>query len=355
VTKASGGGLTVAVTGPLPNRPTTSPSAARVWGVLLAMIVLLWCSARSSPPSSRSSRRSSPWATAIGIIGLFEPRARHAVDSRSSTLLIGLGVGVDYALFIVTRHRQGLVAARRGVVIINAVNTSGRAVSSPGSSCASPCSACRPRSELPLRIGGGRRHRRAHPWVAPSPSCRRCGIHRAKVMSRNRKKYLTEGRHPGRGSDSKGFWPNWADRVQKYPGAVAGVALIIIVAIALPFFSLQLARPDQGTDPAGTPTRVASTCSPRGSGRASRAARAGDRGAAESRPRAGEGRGRRRQQPGVVQNSPPTTVYIPNKTGDGYVALTTVYRPRRPQDKATTDLVNHLGATRFQQAVGNAA
>ena len=44
-------------------------------------------------------------------------------------LLIGLGVGVDYALFIVTRHRQGLVAGRDSSrSIINAVNTSGRAV-----------------------------------------------------------------------------------------------------------------------------------------------------------------------------------------------------------------------------------
>jgi putative drug exporter of the RND superfamily len=38
-------------------------------------------------------------------------------------------VGVDYALFIVTRHRQGLVAGRDvESSIINAVNTSGRAV-----------------------------------------------------------------------------------------------------------------------------------------------------------------------------------------------------------------------------------
>ena len=43
--------------------------------------------------------------------------------------LIGLGVGVDYALFIVTRHRQGLIAGNDTEdSIINAVNTSGRAV-----------------------------------------------------------------------------------------------------------------------------------------------------------------------------------------------------------------------------------
>ena len=42
------------------------------------------------------------------------------------------------------------------------------------------------------------------------------------------------------------------------------------------------------------------------------------------------------KQPGVDQSTPPTTQYIPNKTGDGYVALTTVYPTTSPQDAATT-------------------
>src|SRR4029079_8835918 len=44
-------------------------------------------------------------------------------------MLIGLGVGIDYALFIVTRHRRGL---KRGLSVAesveNAVSTTGRAV-----------------------------------------------------------------------------------------------------------------------------------------------------------------------------------------------------------------------------------
>ncbi len=48
--------------------------------------------------------------------------------------LIGLGVGIDYALFIVTRCRQGL---KRGLspedAIVTAINTSGRAVLFAGS------------------------------------------------------------------------------------------------------------------------------------------------------------------------------------------------------------------------------
>ena len=67
--------------------------------------------------------------TAIGVIGLLSHVLGMPSISPELMLLIGLGVGVDYALFIVTRHRQGLVAGRDvESSIVNAVNTSGRAV-----------------------------------------------------------------------------------------------------------------------------------------------------------------------------------------------------------------------------------
>ena len=90
-----------------------------------------------------------------------------------------------------------------------------------------------------------------------------------KVMSRKQKRNLAENGPRIIGTDSKGFWPNWADRVQKHPVLSAGAALIIIVAIALPFFSLQLGSADQGTDPSGTPTRVAFDMLSKGFGPAS--------------------------------------------------------------------------------------
>jgi len=47
----------------------------------------------------------------------------------SMVAMIGLGVGIDYALFIVTRYREGLVAGLSVEdAVVNSVNTSGRAV-----------------------------------------------------------------------------------------------------------------------------------------------------------------------------------------------------------------------------------
>ena len=49
--------------------------------------------------------------------------------SNQLALLIGLGVGVDYALFIVTRYRQGVLRGLSGEeAVIQSLDTSGRAV-----------------------------------------------------------------------------------------------------------------------------------------------------------------------------------------------------------------------------------
>ena len=165
-----------------------------------------------------------------------------------------------------------------------------------------------------------------------------------KVMSRKQKRNLAENGPRIVGADSKGFWPNWADRVQRYPWLSAGVALIIIVAIALPFFSLQLGSADQGTDPTGTPTRVAFDMLSKGFG-------PGFNGPLElvavvpdkPDPVITKVVDAVAKQPGVVHSPLPTPLYIPSKTGNGYVVLTNVYPTTSPQDAATTNLVNHFG------------
>ena len=49
--------------------------------------------------------------------------------SSQLSMLIGLGVGVDYALFIVTRYRQGMLRGlSREDAVLEALDTSGRAV-----------------------------------------------------------------------------------------------------------------------------------------------------------------------------------------------------------------------------------
>ncbi len=356
-TKTSGDGLTVAVTGPLAEQANDQSFSSTGLGVLLALIVLLLVFGSIFAALLPILSALLALGTAIGVIGLLSHLLAMPSISPELTLLIGLGVGVDYALFIVTRHRQGLVAGRDvESSIINAVNTSGRAVLFAGIIV---CIALLGMFALGVSFLYGLAVAAAIGVALTMVAAltllpAMLGFIGPKVMSRKQKRNLAENGPRVIGSDSKGFWPKWADLVQRHPVLSAGSALIIIVAIALPFFSLQLGSADQGTDPAGTPTRVAFDMLTKGFG-------PGFTGPLElvtvvpqnPDPALEKVVDAVAQQPGVVQSTPPTTTYIPNKkTGEGYVALTTVYPTTAPQDAATTDLVNHLRDTTVPQAVG---
>ena len=349
VTRTSGDGLTVAVTGPLAENANNQSFSSTGLGVLLALIVLLLVFGSFYAAILPILSALFALGTAVGVIGLLSHGIGMPSISPELTLLIGLGVGVDYALFIVTRHRQGLVAGRDiESSIVNAVNTSGRAVLFAGIIV---CIALLGMFALGVSFLYGLAVAAAIGVALTMVAAltllpAMLGFIGPKVMSRKQKRNLAENGPRVVGADSKGFWPKWADRVQRYPWVSAGVALIIIVAIALPFFSLQLGSADQGTDPAGTPTRVAFDMLSKGFG-------PGFNGPLElvavvpanPAPRDHKVVDAVAGQPGVVQSPRPKPIYIPSKTGNGYVVLTNVYPTTSPQDAATTDLVNHLRAT----------
>jgi RND superfamily putative drug exporter len=154
------------------------------------------------------------------------------------------------------------------------------------------------------------------------------------------------------GADNKGFWPNWADRVQRYPWLSAGLALVVIVVLALPFFSLRLGSADQGTDPAGTPTRVAFDTLSKGFGPGFNGplilvsvVQPDQRGVIDTVVHDVS------QQSDVAKVAAP--LFIPSKSGNGDVMLLNVYPKTAPQDVATTDLVNHLRSDTLPQATAN--
>ncbi len=68
-------------------------------------------------------------AAAISVVGALSNSISMASFTQQLCILIGLGVGIDYSLFILTRTRTGL---RRGLstqdAVVNASATAGRAV-----------------------------------------------------------------------------------------------------------------------------------------------------------------------------------------------------------------------------------
>ena len=355
VTGTSGDGLRVSVTGALAENANNPSFSSTGLGVLLALVVLLLIFGSVFAALLPIISALFALGTAVGVIGLVSHVLSMPSISDEVMLLIGLGVGVDYALFIVTRHRQGLVAGRDiQSSIVNVVNTSGRAVLFAGIIV---CIALLGMFAIGVSFLYGLALAAAIGVALTMIAAltllpAMLGFIGPKVMSRSQKKNLAQNGPRIVGADSKGFWPNWADRVQRFPWLSAGVALVIIVVLALPFFSLRLGSADQGTDPVGTPTRVAFDMLSKGFGPGFTGplmlvgvVQPDQRAAVENVVHEVA------QQPDVDHVAEP--LFIPSRTGSGDVMLVNVYPDSAPQDAATTDLVNHLRDETIPQAVGH--
>jgi len=268
-------------------------------------------------------------------------------------LLIGLGVGVDYALFIVTRHRQGLVAGKdMEESIVNAVNTSGRAVMFAGIIV---CIALLGMFALGVTFLYGLAVAAAIGVAFTMIAALTLlpaflSFIGPKVMSRKQRRSLAENGPRIVGADSKGFWPKWADFIRSRPVLPAVIALLIVILVGLPFFSLRLGSGDQGNDPTSTTTRQAYDLLAEGFGPGFNgplqlvAVNDGTADTAALDHLAAE----MRSQPGVAAVSPP--VSLPPHDGK-QVSLIIAYPTSAPQDAATTDLINRVRATTIPEAV----
>ena len=280
--------------------------------------------------------------TGIAIVGLLSHAIQMASFSSQLSLLIGLGVGVDYALFIVTRHRQGLL---RGLTVeqavIEAIDTSGRAVLFAGMIV---CIAMLGMFALGVSFLYG---------VAVAASIAVAftviaaltllpallGFFGPRVLRRRERRAIREGRL--RTTDESAAWAQWMVWMQKQPAVFAAVAAGVMVLIAIPFFSMRLGSADSGSDPAGSTTRKAYDLLAKGfgpgyngplqlvaqvSGPAQEAAFVRVERAVASTP-------------GVVGATTPR--FLPSRApGLPGVALANVYPKGSPQDASTSDLLH---------------
>jgi RND superfamily putative drug exporter len=323
-------------------------------GVLLAALVLLLVFGSIFAMLLPLASALAALGTALGLITVLSHILKMPQFAGQLTLLIGLGVGVDYALFIVTRHRQGLIAGEEiAQSIVNAVNTSGRAVVFAGMIV---CIALLGMFALGVSFLYGLALA-ASLGVALTmlaaitllPAL--LGFIGPKVLSKRQRRTLATTGPRVIGAGSQGFWARWSDFVRDRPVLPAIVACAVIVVIALPYFSMRLGSSDQGNDPKKTTTYQAYTMLSRGFGPGfsgplqlvtelhnptqTAALASVIRQVAE--------------QPGVASVAP--TIVIPAK--NGAVALVNVYPTTSPQSGTTTDLVNRLRTSVVPRAVGN--
>lgn len=172
--------------------------------------------------------------------------------------LIGLGVGIDYALFIVTRHRKGIL---RGMdpeeSAVTALNTSGRAVLFAGGTV---CIALAGMLVTNLRFLDGVVIGTSLTVVlsvlaAVTLLPALLGLLGHRVLSRRQRRRLAaqgpEGERPS------GLAARWSASVERRPRSVAALAVVLMAVLALPLLSLRLGTVDQGNNEESTTTRKA--------------------------------------------------------------------------------------------------
>ncbi|MFI9750369.1 MMPL family transporter [Streptomyces collinus] len=254
-------------------------------------------------------------------------------------MLVGLGVGIDYALFIVTRHRRGL---KRGLSVTeaatNAVATTGRAVVFAG---ATVCIALLGMLILRLSFLNG---------VAVAASLTVILTVAASVtllpallsfigmraLSRRERRRLAE--HGPEPEVPTGFAARWSAFVERHPKVLGAVALVVMGVLALPTFSLHLGTSDQGNGPKTATTRQAYDLLADGFGPGvngpltlvTKVDGADDKLALDNLD------GTLRATDGVAAVTPVTF------DSGGHTAYLTVVPESSPQSKDTSDLVNRL-------------
>ena len=192
-------------------------------------------------------------ATTFGLLDLLGHAVTVPSFAPELAALVGLGVGIDYALFVVTRYRAGLRAgsAPAGAVVA-AMTTSGRAVVFAGSTVVLSLLGLFLLG-LPFIYGAALGAivavllvMAASVTLLPAAlGFAGTGIDRLRV-----------GRRP-RPDRAGGFWWTWSRRVQRHPWLAGGAALVVLAMLAVPFASLRLAFTDAGTEPSSYTSRQA--------------------------------------------------------------------------------------------------
>ena len=279
-----------------------------------------------------------------GTFGLV-PVISHLVDTPEFAgqlaSLIGLAVGIDYALIVVTRYRaEHGRGVPRDAALLMAMDTAGRTVFFAGctviiallgllllglsflhgaavsSAVAVALTMLATLTVLPAVLS------RAGPWIErlrlPLPG----GKRRAETAAAGESK----------------AWARWSELIQRRPWPAAAVAVAVLLALAAPALGMRLGTSDAGVDPEGTTTRSAYDLVAQGFG-------PGVNGSfllAVDLPRRRDTAAAARIAEAVERDPNVAIVVPPALSPDGEAATIVLFPKTGPQAEATTTLLERL-------------
>ncbi|HEV3134445.1 MAG TPA: MMPL family transporter [Acidimicrobiia bacterium] len=252
--RANGGGLRVELGGRMfQQQPGLGPT--ELVGILAAVIILLVV-------FGSVLAMGLPIVTALFGIGIgigFVQLVSHAVSTpdfaTQLAAMLGIGVGIDYALFIVTRYRQGL---HQGLdpqtAVVRAIDTAGRAVVFAGCTVVI--------SLLGLFLMGVEFVR----GLAIGASITVLIVMLVSITllpallgfaGHTIDKLSVPGRSTREGHTRESLWFRWSRVVQRRPWPAFVGGLLLLVVLAIPLLSIRLGFPDTGGSPTSDTTRRA--------------------------------------------------------------------------------------------------
>jgi RND superfamily putative drug exporter len=340
ITSASGDGVQFQVEGNIAQAGnTSSQNTSLFFGFIAAAIVLFIVFGSLTAMALPLIAAGISLGSGLAVVGLLSHVMNIATFSNELALLIGLGVGVDYALFIVTRYRQALRrGASREEATVEAIDTSGRAVLFAGMIVAI---AMLGMFALGVNFLYGVAVA-ATVTVAFTVAAALTllpallAFWGGKVPRRSERRAIKAGDFSGDHESAR--WARWAQAMNARPALFAIAAAAVMIVLALPFFSMRLGSADAGTDPANTTTRKAYDLLAKGfgpgyNGPLELVAQLHNRSEIAGFTRAEQAVA---HTPGVVGS---TGVHVIGGGSRPTVAIASVYPKGSPQDASTSDLL----------------
>ncbi len=320
----------------------TPPSNSEAFGLIAAAIIILLAFGSLLGMALPLIAAVVALGTATFAIDLFSHVVSIAVLAPTLAALIGLGVGIDYALFIITRHRDGLRAGLSPEeAAVRSLNTAGRAVLFAGGTV---CVALLGLLVLRLSFLDGMAYASVLTVVLTMATALTLlpallgfmGVH---VLSRRERRRLAEnGPQDGH---TTGFWARWARFIWRRPAVLALVAIAVMLTLASPVLSLRLGLSDAGNDAASSTTRkaydlLAAGFGPGSNGPLLLVAQVGSPADTAALAKLAQ----------TLPHVPNVAAVVPFPSKPGAkVAVVEVIPTTSPQDVKTSNLINHLRDT----------
>jgi RND superfamily putative drug exporter len=288
---------------------------------------------------------------AVALVGLgissagLIPLLSNAIDVPDWTTavsgLIGIGVGIDYSLLVLTRFRSALNDGKdRHDAVVEAVTTAGRSVIIAGCTVVI--------AVLGLMLTG-----LSYMYgVAIATSLAVLTVMFASItllpaflsylgprVDKLRIPLLGRALRTDRPTTGESPAARWSHVVQRRPWPFAIGALVVLLALAAPALGMRLGFPDAGNDPPDSLTRQAYDLNTEGFGPGTN----GPIQIAAKIPPTREAESQINAFANTLRRTPDVAFVVPPRINEARdAALITVIPKTSPQDEATEDLVKHL-------------